>query len=555
MIKNSLAKKFERLNENLLTIVCAPDGSGKTSSINRFLQQMKWDHVLVNITQTSDMSLVWKELLQEACEKQYAPKSICRANYPKTLQSVKSVIEKWDAHLKDHLVVVVDDYEDQKCVAFTEFLCSLSRLHSKHLHFIVLTQRIRDFQLLKIFEENNTPHLFGRDFKLNEADVLGIAKKRNITLSKEEAKEVLEFSAGWLPAIDIAFRSIQNGGTLYTTSGLHELMQKGSFKNYSDEVKEGLMKLSVLKEFSLEQALYICESKATIRELDNLEMNKMYVKKKNLQKFHFTSSFGESLKQALMMSDIDSSLVYRRAGNWFLLRGDRINALMMYWEGNNFIDIIHVIESNEYSLIHEAPKLVVDIFKRMPMEYKYNYPYIYLMHIFDLITNIDNNSGKKLLERFYEDLQEGYYKEDKQQLLGEYYLMKAVSHFNNSKAMLENFQLACEAFQDGHSKVAYPMMIASFGSCHILYLYHNQLGQLGELVKTANKEAKNISRIFQGVTSGFEYQVSAEYNFMIGNYEQVLGYAEVAYKEAFLQKQTSLCICSLFVQARCAIYE
>lgn len=553
MIKNSLNKKLKHLTKNILTIVCAPNGSGKTSSIKQYLQESNTMYMWANVNCSDDVQVIWEELIDFALQKEYGPRVLSGSQCPKTIQQCQAILDVWDTYLKQHLVIVIDDYEDQSCEHFTNFLCVLSRCESRFVHFIVVTAMLQDFQLLKIYEESNAKHFNARDFQLNEMDIQRLAKQKKIALSKQEINEISTFTSGWLPAIDIALRSIQNGGTIYTTSGLNELMHNIHFKQYSEEVKEGLMKLSILKEFTLEQAYYICESKATIRELDYLEANKIYIKKKDFQSFRFTPLFSEFLKQALIVSEIDYQFLYRKAGNWFLQKGDSINALTMYLEGNHFIDIIHLIEHNEYSLIHKVPKLMVEIFKRMPKEYKYYYPYVYLMHIYELITNVDSTSGKKLLERFYTDLKRGKYQEEDTQLLAEYYLICAVCQFNDNEKMLKYFHLAYKTFGNRSSKVAYPRMIASFGSCHLLYLYHNKLGNLKNLVDIANHEATKVAMMLGGVTSGFEYQVQAEYLFTTGAYEQVIGYAEVAYKEAYLHKQTSICICSLFVQARCAL--
>ncbi len=542
LLRKDLNKKLFHLLQHHLSIICAPDGYGKSQCVKHFLESEKVDYIWIQVNEGND-----QEIMQQLAN-QF---SISLDN----ASSMQLVMDRISEKLNQDFYVVLNDFNDEQYQSLVTFCLALKEQTSSQLHVILLMQQINDFNLLRLFEEKSCFTLSIQDFKLNATDIAQIFKKHGIKLTNEEVDQLYEFSEGWTPAIEMALRSMQNGSSIFSTSELKALLQRGNFAYINDEVMEGLMRLSILSHFTLEQALYLCQSKEVVKAISDLESNHILVRKIDFENFTFSKLLRQHLKQALLLSDLNYDEVYTSAGEWFETKDHVVDAIAMYLEGNNFNQIIRIMKRLEYSLLDIAPELIIQVFKRMPDEYKYANPYIYLMHICDMVTNVDVFSGMKLLEAFRTDLELGKYGKDTKHLLGEYFFIRAFSQYNDVSLMMKDFHLAYDALQGKQSRFAYPQMISTFGAFHLLYLYHHSEGQLAQLVETIQDEVKYFIQISNGVNSGSEFQTRAELDYETGNYENVFELANLSYQEAMRNQQLGICVCSLLLQGRLAFVQ
>ena len=546
MIKNNLMKKIEHNISLPLMIISAPDGYGKKTHVSKYLKHHDGINIWIKTKGKNSKSL-WETLLKRL----FPDDKNIKDKIPETVFDTQKLISHWERKLKKDTIIILQDFCDDKFPEWIDFMCYLGTLSRSSIHFVIINQNMIHSSLA--FQGKKFYVLTYEDFKVDALEMTQLFKHKGVSLKRKEVDEILEFTNGWPPAIEIALQAYQSGGNIYNVTNLKDLLHKGNFDIASFEVIEGLMKLSIFDEFSLEQALYISENNEVVKEIVNMEKNHLFVNKKDYQEFMFSTMFKEYLKQSLLTSNIDYYEVYKKAGNWFVSKNQHLKAIKMYLEGNAFLEIIQLIEQNNYSYMDIDAPLMMDVFKRMPFEYKYQFPIIYLSYIRDVVTVIDVYEGAKLLNNFKRDLEEGKYQGDQKKLLGEYYFIHAFLGFNDVSKMMVDFHLAYDAFEGGYSQVAYPLMIATFGSFHMLYLYHHTPGCLKLLVDKIGEEVKYFIHISQGVNSGSDYQTKAEYAFETGDHEKVLQYSEVAFQQATINRQTSIAICSLFLQGRYAI--
>jgi LuxR family maltose regulon positive regulatory protein len=140
--------------------------------------------------------------------------------------------------------------------------------------------------------------------------------------------------------------------------------------------------------------------------------------------------------------------------------------------------------------------------------------------------------------------------ENKNIILAEISVVESFLMFNDVKKMNQYHKKAYELLSGATSKIANPKMPFTFGSPHILYLYHINKGKLKELVDEFETEIGYFVYISNGGGAGSEYLMKGEYFFETGDMDNGELYAYKALYKANLRKQTSIIICSLFLLMR-----
>lgn len=548
--------KMEKLNDKIskikdysLCVISAPVGSGKTTILVDKLQELELKYIWINLNEEKDDNYVWSEILRELS----IDTSKVGGCLPLLNNEIKIVNDKINNIFDYHIYVVLNNYDDNNLSGLSTFISKFEL--SNKLRFIVVGNKITDSNILEHVYSDKCLWISATDFRVTEKEIKKTAESNQIYLTKKEITELLVFSEGWLIAVNLCLQAYNQTGNIYSLSTLYDYIDSELLKEYSLKVKTDLAKLSIVNEFSIELATAICENGESIDFILENEMNNIIIKKVGYNKYFFTSMLKEYFGYYLSKHQENTERLYRNAGQWYVNNDMPIKAIAIFLKGGLFEEILDIITKSEDSFMDMVPSLIQEVYRKIPQKCNIENPYAYLRYIADCVTNIDYYSGIKLLENFKKDFDEGKYKGDSKQLEGEYYYVRAFSKFNDVGAMMEDFHLAYDCFGGGKSRVAYPSMVATFGSCHLLYLYHKDSGELGKLVKEIQREVGYYVHISHGVNAGSGKLVEAEYNFETGNYNEVISLAKAAYQEGSLSKQTSVCIAALFLEGRYMILK
>lgn len=553
--REKLSKKLGKMCETSLTVIHASAGCGKATALYEMFKDNNYAHVWLNLSDAKDSQYIWSEILDEVIKLKSLPLDFITKVIPTTEGDINNFFRIMNKILDEDIYVVLKDFDDRYLDKLKYILCNLCEFENNKLHYIVVTEKVTDRLLMDCIYQQKCFTVTSEDFRFTESEIKEMAHLNSIELNHDEISELMRFTEGWLPTINIALSSYKQTGNIFSTSTIYDYVERELLNHCSEELKLDLAKLAIVNEFSLELASALCENTEIISFIMNAELNSIILKKLGYNRYFFSTMMKDYLKYYLNTHLDNLESIYKKAGRWYLNNNNPIKAISTYLDGGLFAKIFNIFDQSEISYMDVVPALIQEVFQKMPNDYKYNYPIIYLRYICDCMTNIDYYSGIKLLEQFKTDLELGKYIGDEKQLIGEYYYIRAFSKFNDVKEMMSDFHLAYDCFGGGKSRVAYPNMVATFGSCHLLYLYHREVGQLESLVQTIQDEVGYYIHISHGVNSGSAYLAKAEYNFETGNFDNVLFLSKLAYQEALAAKQISICIASLFLQGRYAIFK
>lgn len=553
--REKLSKKLSKMCENSLTVIHASAGCGKATAIHEVLKNNEYAHIWLNLSEAKDSQYIWSQIIDEMIKLKALPQDFVTKVIPTTKGEINHFFRVMNRILDEDIYIVLKDFDDRYLRKLKQIFYNLYEIENNRLHYIVVVEKITDRLLMDCIYQQKCFSVTSEDFRFTESEIKVMAHLNSIDLNHEEITELIRFTEGWLPTIIIALSSYKQTGNIFSTSTIYDYVERELLDDCSEELKLDLAKLAIVNEFSLELAAAICENTEIISFIMSTELNNIILKKLGYNRYFFSTMMKDYLKYYLNkhLDNLDS--IYKKAGRWYLNNNNPIKAISTYLDGGLFLKIFDVFNHSEISYMDVVPALIQEVFHKMPNDYKYNYPLIYLRYICDCMTNVDYYSGIKLLEQFKTELALGKYVGNQKLLTGEYYYIRAFSKFNDVKEMMSDFHLAYDCFEGEKSRIAYPNMVATFGSCHLLYLYHREVGGLESLIQTIQNEVGYFIHISHGVNSGSAYLAKAEYNFETGDFENVLFLSKLAYHEALAAKQISICIASLFLQGRYAIFR
>lgn len=552
-LKSNILKKYNLMSYHMLTIVTAPDGYGKSTSLTNYLKKEKKQSVWVNADDTSDMASIWAEMVDKSFVLSVLPRALTNTEEFYFDRNLLSFIETWDLYLKDDLFVIVDDFHKMKSDEFITFLEYLTKCESKYLHFVLVGQYMENSAIAQLFDQKKCYTLSIQDFKLDLYDLMRYCKQRDIHIEKEKLQLLLRYSDGWLPAIDLALSAFLEGRSLFSANNIKALMARAKMVDINDMDIIALIKLSYLEDFDINQMYFICEYDQIENLIKKLSSNNLFLQKKDFERYEFTEICKAYLYEAQLNYQIDIKKVYQRIADWYINQEDLEKAVPYLLKCHDFEKVLYLIKGEVFHNVDLNVSLLDEVFRKLPIKYKFDNPHLYLYFIKNIIIYSDPNRGKFLLDHFREQVEKNEFVGDKENLLNEYYFVRAFTKFNDFSAMMSDFHLALEKYKNTYLHGGFPQIALTYGSYQILYLYHRHGGQLQSLVQCIQSNANVLMKLNDGINSGIEYLAQAEYFYIIGRYENVESLAEAAYKMSYVSKHTSIVIASLFLIARYAL--
>lgn len=552
-IKMSLHKSMQHFFDYPVSLVSTPAGFGKTTGVHTFLETVDTYSIYFSMNGEIDEEWAFKKIIQLLII-QFPDFNESNIHIPTSRRELDDFITKLHTHLDKPLCITFDDIVFSNIPIFMKMIRTYSFNPSNRIHFILIT---RDSFQEEIFLLNTNSYftMDSTDFLLNKSEINKLCKLQSISLSAKDIDYVYTYANGWFIATQLLLQSYKKYNSFSKTQTVNNLIKEIFYNSLDSNVQISLLKLSILKDFTIDQAIHLCNDKNSIETIIQLETENYFIEF-NYQKYSIVPILKDFLKKELLLSSIDTYELYTTAGFWYVHHSYPLDSINLFLQCENYIEILNVIQQyNDISLTDISPQLMTNVFSILPKKYKNEYPYVYLKWILDCITNLPWLNGVSLLEDFKQRLDAKQLIGDPDELLGEYYFIHAFTYYNDVKKMLDDFILSYNSFQGGHSKFAHLSMIATFGSYHVLYLYYNKVGELDNIVREIDANIHYFIHISQGINTGANEQVKAELAYETGNYIEVPSNAIIAYNKAIGKSQLSIAISSLFLQGRLALLQ
>ncbi|MBN2899646.1 MAG: AAA family ATPase [Clostridia bacterium] len=559
-LSNRITEVMGGIFEHPLTIVEAPMGYGKTTSVREYLNTTDADTLWLRVYDGSRPGL-WNSFcrLFNPLDENRA-QMLLKMGFPgegTLVQEAVGIIE--DLALKKRTVLVIDDYHliDSSEVDF--FLESLVKTEIDNLH-IVLTARYTGFEKIEEFKLKGYLHYIVKEnLEFTPKEIAQYYKSCGISLKAGASNQLYTYTEGWISALYLLMLNYKEFEHLEAPGDIYKLIEKAVYQPFSDEIKDFLLTMCIFDSFTAEQAMFMWGDKNALKLIDEVTGKNAFVRyDAATSTYQMHNIFTNFLKDILDHQTFKKDC-YKKAAQWFVKVGAYLESMHYYYLCGDFEHVLAIIEKdkgNSFNSEISGLLLFMKYMEECPQEIKSKFHkalLVYAMHLFtfnemelfirtcsELIQNIENDS------ELSEDL--------KRELLGEYELLISFIHYNDINKMSQHQKKACKLLSKS-TDIYDTNIYWTFGSPSVLYMFYRESGKLEQHVEDIKEALPYYHQLTDGHGIGGQYIMEAERHFYMGALES----AEIVLHKALHiiegKNEPVMMLCAEFLQVRIALMK
>ncbi|MGI6734380.1 MAG: hypothetical protein ACOX4J_09505 [Anaerovoracaceae bacterium] len=553
-----LQEKLKWIEDFPMTFLEAPPGYGKTTALKCFFEQERFAsvpvHWLTILGESEQASwLAFADIIgrvDPACgEELQRLGSLSMDN----LLQVESILRR--IICPEETYIVLDNINKAKFFETPHFIEIISGHGGKKLHIVAVTTQVTRQPYAMAGGNRNIYYLTGNEFTFTSEDTAAYLKQVGISLNKEQIRSVCESTDGWIFAIYLQMLAFIQTGS-FANGDMGVLIENSLWRHMDDKAQRCCIILSVVPEFTIEQALYLTGCTREEAE-ENLLGNGFlsFNRQKNL--YHFHAIFSEFLRQRFKeLPQEEKRRIWLRAGLWAEKSGERIHALQFYYAAGE-LEKIFVMAAASYDLadiVDDSSKhIVLDMLNEAPLELKVRYPRAMISIALTLFVLGMNEELSRRASEIKEIIEESALtQKEKNSLFGEMELLLSCLEYNRIKAMNRRHRRALKLLE-GPAKSINIKSTWTLGSPSVLYMFWRESGKLQEELEDMDQCMPIYYRLTGGHGRGAEHMMRAEALFMSGELESAEILCHKVLSVAGDHCQSSIIQCALFHLARIAL--
>ena len=540
--------------------ISASMGYGKTTSVKSFLKKnKKIKTIWVNITnEENDDICMWRKFCSSIKSTNIKlSERLSMYGLPKNSMDNNDVIEIIGEEIEQKTVMVIDDWNDKRTMFIKSLIQDIAFEGIPNLHIVIISRNRPADEYIELELKQKCIIMWQENIAFTFNETVEFFECNGIVLKEKMKKEVYEYTGGWATAIYLALIQYHNEKALNNILKATELIKTAVYDKLDETTRGIILILSLVENFTLDQAIYITGNNKCSFVIKNLISNNCFIKYDAKSKIYTLHPILRSaLAEELLLLNIDLTNFNNVCGDWYSKNFNDAYAMEYYYKAKNYSRILDLIEKNNtIDLTNLWKKIIEPVFNEISKEQKVNRPIAYLTYIFFCINYRDSTVAKELLYEFWVIYEVNEDLENRNHILGEIAFLESLLMFGDVKKMFEYHKKAYELFRGGTSKIANNKMPITFGSPHFLCLFHRKKGDLKKLVKHFEKEIHYFIDISNGAATGVNYLMFGEYFFETGDAYNGELFAYKALYMAQSKDQTSIIICSLFLLMRIYLYK
>lgn len=553
--RKHIEKQLEKIFSTNLFVVSASMGYGKTTAVYEFLHNK------------SNYNIMW--FSASACDndEEWLWKKFCRVigklnpkmeqdfkniGLPYNVDDIENIIDLLRTNINEETVIVIDDGECIKSKKIKKIFDIVAFDMIPKLHIVFITQNAPSYEYVRSEAKKQCVILWQEDFVFSKEETKELFKINNIVLNERELEHIYNYTLGWIMPTYVILVDWNKNRSVFNSSKCVKLIKESIFNEFTSEEKLDLIKLGVLSDFSIKQAIYITEDKNIERLIKSMYDNNLLVQYDallNVYKFH--SIFKILLNDEILNADILKSDIHNKAADYYLKNNRVICAFQEWQKAENYDRIFDYIERNgSYTLMKQAPKVIMSIFDNINLEQKEKYVQAYLMYINFIVFSKQKKFTREDLKdvmKIYKDSKNEF---EYKRILGELYIIAAQLGDSSIINKMEFIEKAFDLLKGTKSRIIHNDSPFTLGSYNILYSVHGKPDYLKEAVERFRDKVIQFMDIGNGYGSGAEYLIMAEYEYEVGNVQNAESFVYKALYKAKNENQESIIISAYFLICR-----
>jgi LuxR family maltose regulon positive regulatory protein len=260
-----------------LTLVEAPMGFGKTTAVKSFFASEKAQPLWITFRSSENSSELFWDAFTDAIDKtdEKAGAALKSLGFPADaagLDKILSILN--NITFQNRFLLVMDDYHLSQNLQLNQLILQLSQEEITDFHMIIITRDTTDFDFVELLSKGLC-HVISREkLKFTEEEVNDYCRMMLNEAVPSDLKKICEYTGGWISFIYIILLGLEQGIPVGMSGTIDELIEKTLFRVYDGATQDFLLRLSVMDEFTAEQAEFVTGNENTSAVLKNLSRKK-----------------------------------------------------------------------------------------------------------------------------------------------------------------------------------------------------------------------------------------------------------------------------------------
>lgn len=539
-----------------LLIVEAPMGFGKTTAVRNFLELKENPYLWITFLNSNGaLDFFWNEFSYQIA-KFYVDegKKLKSLGFPLDVPQTQRVISILN-HIdyKEEMVLVIDDYHLLKNDDIYKFIEQVVLERIDNLHIVIITRDTTNIEFVKLLSKGMCEVVSKHQLKFTEDEIRNYCLMMNKDICEDDLLKIIKYTDGWISLTYMILLGLKRGIPVGINSRIDELVESALFNSYSLRIKNFLLKLSIMDDFTSKQALFVTEEEKTDEILKKLCRENAFVFYNDLtKKYKIHNVLLDFLRARQNFKIEELNKIYGKLGQWYLDRKEFINAFTYFNRAGDVKRILSEL-NNPDNVRNELTEFEgsFEMFENTDEGLLNKYPIAYLQHIFlSVLRGNDENIerySKKLdkLKLVYENM-DNIDEEYRNRIIAETLIVKKFTAFNDLDQMRINNEKIIELLKGKNSYLILRENEYTFGSPHLLYIYFRDEGTLAKIREILSNKTLVYSKISNGCGTGAQYMAKAEYALETGDMEAVENNTIKTIYKAKTKDQTSIIICAYF---------
>jgi ATP/maltotriose-dependent transcriptional regulator MalT len=381
---------------HLLTLVSAPPGYGKTTTVRMWVEKAGYPVAWVSLEKSDNdlkqfITYVLTALQHAEDDLGQAALEVVENGQEINLQQILGLLVN-DLYGLDQLVILVlEDYhliENEKIDQFIELL--LNQTVAK-LHLVIQTREDPNLPLTRLRVRNQLTEIRAADlsFSLNEADEF-FSNVMGVHLPKREMEILESRTEGWAAGLQLAALSLKESmdktKSVEAFRGTHrhvlDYLIEEVLKSQTEDIKEFLRHTSILDQLSPSLCEAVTDQKTSGKYLQYLENNNLFLIALDEERtwYRFHALFAELLKNQLLQTEPERvDELHERAADWYMKNGFTQKAVEHAFQASNLNKAFALIERYSMPMLYQGEvHTVAGWFDRLPESLMQNSPMMFV---------------------------------------------------------------------------------------------------------------------------------------------------------------------------------
>lgn len=545
-----------------LTILEAPMGYGKTTAVKKFIEAEKSTPFWFTFLESGNSEAAfWNkftdEIIKRNAQAGLALKSLGFSADAPQMDKVLQILS--DVAFGEKFLMVLDDYQYARDARLNRLILQLAQEELDGFHILLVTRDTSGIDFVELLSKGLCSLLSRQHLKFTEREIQDYCRMMVDGITDADLSKICEYTDGWISLVYILLLGLENGLPVGMSTIIEEMVEKALFTPYDRQMQDFLLKLSVMEEFTTEQAECVTGNENAQQLLKKLHRNNSFVfydEKNRTYKIH--SVLLDYLRMKRNFTAEEACELYSRLGDWYLKREEFQTAYGYFNQAGQRSRILSHL-NNPQNFRNELIKFTGadEMFDRTPKDVLFQYPFAYLLHIFYSIIQNKKNAILGWPERL-DELQQHYEKLEgideiyRNRILGETLFIRKFTLFNHITQIKSLDKEIIRLLNGQNSYMAHPGYTYTFGSPQYIYIYYRDPGSFKALSEMLGEYVEYME-YSNGCGTGGDSLALAEYALETGDFDKVERYCLHAIEKAETMAQTSIILCAKFSLIRLRI--